>query len=94
MARAHRGDDMDDTDDMGMDLDVAEEVTSGSADVSMASSREDAPEARSVTSRCRIREQLQRDMEAFLAHGGAINHVETHVMAPEHPRRPVMDYGF
>jgi hypothetical protein len=84
---------MDDTDDMGMDLDVAEEVSNGSADLGMASSREDAPEARSVTSRCRIREQLQHDMEEYLARGGAIDHVETHVMAPEHPRRPVMDFA-
>lgn len=94
MARAYRSDDMDDTDGMGMDLDVSDEVVSATAESGLAISREDTAEARSVTSRCRIREQLQRDMDAYLARGGAIDHVAPHVVAPEHPRRSIIDYGF
>ena len=71
MARTYRSDDMDDSDDMDMDSPVDDISSSDAAD--MASSREDAPEARSVTSRCRIRDQLNHDVEAYLAHGGAIH---------------------
>ncbi len=90
MARANNPDDMDDTDG-GIESDVVDEVSSADA-AEMAASREDAPEARTVTSRCRIREQLNEDIEAFLARGGAINHVEAHVVS-DPPRRPVSDYG-
>ena len=81
MARAYRSDDMDDdSDDVGvMDAPLDEISNSDAAD--MASSREDAPEARSVTSRCRIRDQLKHDVEAYLAHGGAIHPAESHVRA-------------
>lgn len=92
MARAMRGDEMDDSDDVGMDAEVADDIVSSSDAAEMASSREDAPEARSVTSRCRIRDQLNSDIEAFLQHGGAIHHVDTHVMA-DPPRRPTSEYG-
>lgn len=90
MARANRTDDMDDADDMAMDGEMVDDISSEVAE--MASSREDAPEARSVTSRCRIREQLQHDVEAFLARGGHIDHVEQNVLA-DPPHRPVSDYG-
>ena len=76
MARTYRSDDMDDSDDMGMDAPVDDISNSDVAD--MASSREDAPEARSVTSRCRIRDQLNNDVNAYLAHGGAIHPADNH----------------
>ena len=74
MARLYnRSDDMDDSDDISMD-----DVSNSDA-AEMASSREDAPEARSVTSRCRIRDQLNHDIEAYLASGGAIHPAENRV---------------
>lgn len=79
MARAYRSDDMDDS-DVGMDMPVVDDISSSDA-ADMASSREDAPEARSVTSRCRIRDQLNNDVNAYLAHGGAIHPAESHVRA-------------
>jgi hypothetical protein len=78
MARLYnRSDDMDDSDDISMDEPVDDVSNSDAAD--MASSREDAPEARSVTSRCRIRDQLNHDIEAYLASGGAIHPADNRV---------------
>lgn len=91
MGRAHRSDDMDDSDDIGLETEVMDEISSSDV-AEMASSREDAAEARSVTSRCRIREQLSSDIEAFLARGGNIDRVDPRVMA-DPPRRPGGDYG-
>ncbi len=93
MARVNTGDDMDDMDgdDISVSADAAESLSSSDA-AEMAASREDAPEARSVTSRCRIRDQLNDDIAEFLLRGGAINNVEAHVMA-DPPRRPNSDYG-
>lgn len=90
MARAYRSDDMDDSDDISMD-DPVEDI--GSSDVAdMASSREDAPEARSVTSRCRMRDQLNHDIDAYLASGGAIHHAEDYLRT-DIPRDPGSHYG-
>lgn len=72
MGRTYRSDDIDDPDDIGLET-VEEDIGGGSDAAEMASSREDAPEARSVTSRCRIRDQLNHDIEAYLASGGAIH---------------------
>lgn len=91
MGRLNRTDEIDDSDDMLLDGDVVDDL-GASEQAEMASSREDAPEARSVTSRCRIREQLQGDVEAFLARGGHIDHVDPRQMV-DAPRRPVSDYG-
>ena len=91
MGRAHRSDDMEDSDDIGLETGVMDDI-SGSEIAEMASSREDAAEARSVTSRCRIREQLSSDIEAFLARGGHIDLVDPRMMA-DPPRRPGGNYG-
>ncbi len=72
MGRAYKSDDMDDSDDIGMES-ADDDISSFDA-AEMASSREDAAEARSVTSRCRIRDQLNHDIEEYLASGGAIHH--------------------
>jgi hypothetical protein len=72
MGRTYRSEDMEDSDDIGMES--AEEYISSFDAAEMANSREDAAVARSVTSRCRIRDQLNRDIEAYLSSGGAIHH--------------------
>ena len=92
MGRAYNSDDMDDADDMAVTVEDGVEAVASVEVAEMAASREDAAEARSVTSRTRIRDQLNADIEAFLAHGGAIDHVDPHVMA-DPPRRPVSEYG-
>lgn len=74
MARAYVSDDMDDADDIDMDTPLDD---LGGETVEAPGRRgDDAPEVRSVTSRCRIREQLNHDIEAYLASGGAIHPAE------------------
>ena len=55
-------------------------------------SREDRPEDRTVTSRAKVRTELTDQIEAFLAKGGAINHIDPNVMA-DPPRKPQSNYG-
>ncbi len=93
MARERQNDDQDDQNDMGfMDNGREDSIISACEAAEMASCREDAPEARSVTSRTRIRAQLQADIDAFLAQGGSIGCVQPNTtMDP--PRRPSSEYG-
>ena len=55
-------------------------------------SRDDHPEDRSVTSRERARDQLQNEIEAFMARGGKIDKVDSHVTA-DPPKKPNSNYG-
>ncbi|HSC74736.1 MAG TPA: hypothetical protein VLB90_00700 [Pseudomonadales bacterium] len=90
MGRTYKSDDMDDSDDIGMES--AEEDISSFDVADMASSREDAAEARSVTSRRRIRDQLNQDIEAYLASGGAIHHAADRLQRSE-PYNPGSHHG-
>jgi len=77
MSRVDSSEGMDDMeDDIGMDGAV-EEISNGLLEVVAG---KDEAEMRSVTSRCRIREQLNADVEAYLASGGCISHVDTHLV--------------
>lgn len=51
------------------------------AEKSFFGSKDDHPEDRSVTSRGRVRDQVNDQVEEFLAHGGAINKIAPHVTA-------------
>lgn len=53
---------------------------------------EDAPEARTPSSRQKQREQMQREIEEFLARGGKIHQIAPNVTA-DPPRKPDSDYG-
>jgi len=61
-------------------------------DFEVMGSRNEAAESRSVTSRCRVREKMRRDIEAFLDGGGNIHQIDPHVMA-DPPRKPQNHYG-
>ena len=61
-------------------------------DFEFMGSRNETAESRSVTSRCRVREKMRRDIEAFLARGGHIRQIEPNVMA-DPPRKPQSHYG-
>lgn len=79
MGRAFRSNDMEDSEDIAADApedDVVlnRVVVEDMVELAPRREREDDPETRSVTSRCRIREQLNHDIEAYLASGGAIHH--------------------
>jgi hypothetical protein len=74
MAKVYVSDDMDDSDEI--DVDASLDDLGGETVEAPGRRGEDAPEVRSVTSRCRIREQLNHDIEAYLASGGAIHPAE------------------
>lgn len=63
---------------------MAKKKVTGNPDTverSFFGSKDDRPEDRSVTSRRRVHDQLESQVEAFLAHGGAISHIDPHVTA-------------
>jgi hypothetical protein len=87
----------DNNDDLGFSEadDINEDVcTLAHNAAERASTQEDAPEARSITSRCRIREQLEKDLQAYLSHGGAIHHVEQVGVTLISSHHQDNDYGY
>jgi hypothetical protein len=89
MARSSMSDDFNDNDDIGYSTDDSIDNSGFTLDTDaaeLASTQEDAPEARSVTSRCRIREQLEQDIQAYLQHGGSIHHIEQGTLPPPSTR--------
>jgi len=73
-----------------LEMDDQEDAASAVADAPV--SMDDETGLHTVASRERIRRQMEADVEAFLARGGAIYHIDPHVMA-DPPRRPVSAYG-
>ena len=71
------------------DIDAVEDQT---PDISYMGSREETADSRTVASRKRIRDQLSDEIEAFLARGGKIDHVDAHVTA-DPPKKPSSNYG-
>ena len=57
-----------------------------------ANRSEDSPEERTVSSRQKQRDEMQREIEEFLARGGKISQIEPNVTA-DPPRKPDSDYG-
>jgi len=85
--------DMEDIED---DLDQESHVDVGHEakviDYDFMGSREDYAESRTVACRERIRRQMEEDMKAFLANGGAIRKIAPNVLA-DPPRKPSTAYG-
>lgn len=70
-----------------------EESTEDEAEVETSySSKSDALEDFSVAARQRLREELARQVEAFLARGGHINEIPSSLNDIK-PKKPVSDYG-
>lgn len=61
-------------------------------DLSFMGSSEESAESRTVASRERLRHQLDDEVERFLAKGGHVEKVDSHVTASP-PTRPVSRYG-
>lgn len=61
-------------------------------DMNYIGSREDDAEHRTLTSRRRLRSQVDHDIEDFLANGGEIKKVDAHVTA-DPPKKPSSNYG-
>ncbi|MCC7516035.1 MAG: hypothetical protein IT470_01710 [Pseudomonadales bacterium] len=76
MGRAYRSDDTEQVDRAAMEDVAVDDVMDEIVVVDFAempSRRDDAAETRSVSSRSRIREQLEEDIRAYLARGGEIH---------------------
>ena len=54
--------------------------------------KDDEESIKTVNAKQNVREQLDADIEAFLARGGAINEVNPNVTA-DPPTKPVSKYG-
>lgn len=61
-------------------------------DLEFIGSRDESADQRNVVSRHRIRNQMEADIAAFLAQGGAINAIEPNVCA-DPPKKPSSAYG-
>lgn len=67
------------------------EIADG-VDLEFIGSKEEKAETRSVTSRTRLRSQVEEDIARFLMQGGAINQIAPDVTA-DPPRKPESNYG-
>ncbi len=61
-------------------------------DLGFMGSREDRADARTLSSRQRLHQKIDNEVDRFLANGGEINKVDPHVTA-DPPRRPTSNYG-
>src|ERR1022692_2781738 len=83
------GADEEEAEDEDEDTEAAE---SPSESAGPAVNHEEAPEERTVASRQKLRDEMEKEIEEFLARGGKIDHVEPNVTA-DPPRKPDSDYG-
>ncbi len=68
------------------------ESTEQALDIGYMGSREERADTRTIASRKRLHDQMNNDVDAFLARGGQINKIDPHVTA-DPPKRPVSHYG-
>jgi hypothetical protein len=67
------------------------EIVDG-VDLEFIGSKDEKAETRSVTSRTRLRSQVEEDIARFLQQGGAISQIAPDVTA-DPPRKPESNYG-
>ena len=93
-------DDMDEVEDDAEEGTKAEEAEEGAEVETRGSggsggtpkSLEDVPEERTVSSRQAQRDEMQRQIDEFLARGGKIAEIDPNVTA-DPPKKPESDYG-
>lgn len=93
-------DDQDDPDDFDgeeeQDADESDDVEAAAETpaepAGPAANHEDSPEERTVASRQKLRDEMEQEIEAFLARGGKIAQIEPNVTA-DPPRKPDSEYG-
>ena len=83
---------MSDEDNDILEEDDAVEIEDAESETESSAVVDDAPFNYDTTGREQIRQQLQSDVEAFLAKGGRINEIEPNVVA-DPPRKPQSNYG-
>lgn len=72
--------------------DEAQSADSAGESAGPAVNHEEMPEERTVASRQKLRDEMAKEMEEFLARGGKIAQIEPNVTA-DPPRKPDSDYG-
>lgn len=89
-------DDFDEADEQDADDDEdgesVEAADSSSESAGPAINHEEIPEERTVASRQKLRDEMSKEIEEFLARGGKIAQIEANVTA-DPPRKPDSDYG-
>ncbi|MFT3929682.1 MAG: hypothetical protein QM709_05200 [Spongiibacteraceae bacterium] len=88
-------DDFDGADEQENDEDEGEELEaaeSSSESAGPAVNHDEIPEERTVASRQKLRDEMSKEIEEFLARGGKIAHIEPNVTA-DPPKKPDSDYG-
>ena len=70
----------------------ATEKTADTIDYDFIGSKDEIAEARTVTSRTRLRSKVADDIEKFLQKGGAISEIAPEVTA-DPPKKPESNYG-
>ncbi len=83
-------DEQDDDEEEGEEAEASESSPAESA--GPAVNHEDVPEERTVASRQKMRDEMSKEIEEFLARGGKIAQIEPNVTA-DPPRKPDSDYG-
>lgn len=63
-----------------------------STDSETSFNKEDSDSLRTPDARKAVRDQLDNDVEAFLASGGSVQEIDVNVMA-DPPTKPVSKYG-
>lgn len=82
-------DEQDSEEEEGEELEASESSTESAGP---AVNHEEVPEERTVASRQKLRDEMSKEIEEFLARGGKIAHIEPNVTA-DPPRKPDSDYG-
>lgn len=66
-------------------------VNRGDFDLDYIGSKDEAAEARTMSSRTRLRQKMESDVEQFLKRGGTIEVIESTLRQP--PKKPKVEYG-
>lgn len=82
------GEDEQSADENEVDGEAAESVEAARP----AASRDEVSEEHTIASRQKVRDEMAREIEEFLARGGKIAQIEPNVTA-DPPRKPESDYG-
>ena len=71
--------------------DLLDGVNRGDFDYDYIGSKDESAEARTMSSRARLRQKMQSDVEQFLKRGGTIDVVENTLRQPA--KKPKVEYG-
>lgn len=83
---------VDDVLDDDEEVTVEDEAEEADSELSYSSHKKEQPEDFSIAARQRLRDELSRQIEAFLARGGHIHEIPS-TLNDTRPKKPVSDYS-